>query len=116
MKLQSSISRLSGAYNNVQNGISFLEVQDGVLSATGRIVDRMIELKGMSQDMMKNEFDNSTYNNEFQELQVQLYDMSQQTFNGVSLFAQLLMAEAMVSFMQSQQMLLEASIILSPSS
>jgi flagellin len=88
MKLQSSISRLSGAYNNVQNGISFLEVQDGMLSAAGRIVDRMIELKGMSQDMMKNEFDNSTYNNEFQELQVQLYDMSQQTFNGVSLFAQ----------------------------
>ena len=88
MKLKSSISRLSGAYNNVQNGISFLEVQDGMLAATGRIVDRMIELKGMSQDMMKNEFDNSTYNNEFQELQVQLYDMSQQTFNGVSLFAQ----------------------------
>ena len=88
MKLKSSISRLSGAYNNVQNGISFLEVQDGILSAAGRIVDRMIELKGMSQDMMKNEFDNATYNNEFQELQVQLYDMSQQTFNGVSLFAE----------------------------
>ena len=43
----------------------------------------------MSQDMMKNEFDNATYaNNEFQELQVQLYDMSRQTFNGVSLFAE----------------------------
>jgi len=88
MKLKSSVSRLSGAYNNVQNGISFLEVQDGVLSAAGRILDRMIELKGMSQDMLKNEFDNATYNNEFQELQVQLYDMSQQTFNGVSLFAE----------------------------
>ena len=35
MKLKSSISRLSGAYNNVQNGISFLEVQDGILSAAG---------------------------------------------------------------------------------
>jgi flagellin len=88
MKLKSSVSRLNGAYNNVQNGISFLEVQDGVLSAAGRIMDRMIELKGMSQDMLKNEFDNATYNNEFQELQVQLYDMSQQTFNGVSLFAE----------------------------
>jgi len=66
MKLKSSVSRLSGAYNNVQNGISFLEVQDGVLSAAGRIMDRMIELKGMSQDMLKNEFDNATYNNEFQ--------------------------------------------------
>ncbi len=88
MKLRSSINRLNGASNNVQNGISFLEVQDGILEAAGRIVDRMTELKGMSQDMMKNSFDNSTYNNEFQDLQIQLYDVTQQTFNGVSLFAQ----------------------------
>ena len=88
MKLQSSISRLQGAEHNIQNGISFLEVQDGILSSAGRIVDRMIELKGMSQDMMKNEFDNATYENEFQDLQIQLYDMTQQTFNGVSLFAE----------------------------
>ena len=47
----------------------------------------MIELKGMSQDMMKNDFDNATYENEFKDLQIQLYDMTQQTFNGVSLFA-----------------------------
>ena len=87
MKLQSSISRLEGAGHNVQNGISYLEVQDGILSSAGRIVDRMIELKGMSQDMMKNEFDNATYENEFKDLQIQLYDMTQQTFNGVSLFA-----------------------------
>lgn len=87
MKLQSSISRLEGAGHNVQNGISYLEVQDGILSSAGRIVDRMIELKGMSQDMMKNDFDNATYENEFKDLQIQLYDMTQQTFNGVSLFA-----------------------------
>ncbi len=88
MKLRSSINRLNGASNNVQNGISFLEVQDGILEAAGRIMDRMTELKGMSQDMMKNSFDNSTYNNEFLDLQIQLYDVTQQTFNGVSLFAQ----------------------------
>ena len=88
MKLRSSINRLNGASNNIQNGISFLEVQDGILEAAGRIMDRMTELKGMSQDMMKNSFDNSTYNNEFQDLQLQLYDITQQTFNGVSLFAQ----------------------------
>ena len=41
----------------------------------------------MSQDMMKNDFDNATYENEFKDLQIQLYDMTQQTFNGVSLFA-----------------------------
>ena len=88
MKLRSSINQLNGARNNIQNGISFLEVQDGILEAAGQIVDRMTELKGMSQDMLKNDFDNSTYNNEFQDLQVQLYDITQQTFNGVSLFAQ----------------------------
>ena len=54
--------------HNVQNGISFLEVQDGILASAGRIVDRMIELKGMSQDMMKNDFDNATYDNEFRDL------------------------------------------------
>ena len=88
MKLRSSINRLNGANNNIQNGVSFLEVQDGVLEAAGRIVDRMIELKGMSQDVMKNNFDNATYENEFRDLQIQVYDMAQQTFNGVSLFAQ----------------------------
>ena len=88
MKLSSSINRLNAAERNLQNAISFIEVQDGILEAAGRIVDRMIELKGMSQDMMKNSFDNSTYNNEFRDLQMQLFDMTQQTFNGVSLFAQ----------------------------
>ena len=88
MKLQSSVNRLNAAERNMQNAISFIEVQDGILEAAGRIVDRMIELKGMSQDMMKNSFDNSTYNNEFRDLQMQLFDMTQQTFNGVSLFAQ----------------------------
>lgn len=88
MKLESSINRLNGAERNLQNAVSFIEVQDGILEAAGRIVDRMIQLKGMSQDMMKNSFDNSTYNNEFRDLQMQLFDMTQQTFNGVSLFAQ----------------------------
>jgi len=88
MKLRSSINRLNGANNNIQNGISFLEVQDGILEAAGRIVDRMIELKGMSQDVMKNSFDNATYENEFRDLQVQIHAMSQQSFNGVSLFSQ----------------------------
>ena len=88
MKLQASINRLGGAQNNVKNGISFLEVQDGILAFAGRIVDRMAELKGLSsQDPMKSSLDQASYNDEFKDLQVQLYQMSQQTFNGVSLFA-----------------------------
>ena len=88
MKLQASINRLSGAQNNIRNGISFLEVQDGIMEAAGRVMDRMNELKGLaSQDPMKSSQDIASYNDEFRDLQVQLYQMSQQTFNGVSLFA-----------------------------
>ena len=88
MKLQSSINRLAGARNNVQNAISFLEVQDGMLDTVGNILSRMSELKGLgSQDPMKSEQDISSYNNEFKDLQLQLYSISQQKFNGVSLFA-----------------------------
>ena len=88
MKLESAITRLSGAQTNVQNGISFLEVQDGILESAGKIVNRMIELKGLSQDVMKNSSDIDNYNREFQDLQLQLKDMTVVKFNGVSLFAQ----------------------------
>ena len=89
MKLSAAINRLSGAQSNVQNAQSFLEVQDGMLDSVGRIVDRMSELKGLaSQDPMKSAQDRASYNNEFKDLQVQLYDISQMKFNGVSLFAE----------------------------
>jgi len=88
MKLQASINRLSGAQNNVQNAMSFLEVQDGMLDTVGKIIDRMSELKGLaSQDPMKSDQDRASYNNEFKDLQTQLYDISTMKFNGVSLFA-----------------------------
>ena len=88
MKLESSIARLAGAHKNVQNAISFLEVQDGVLDSAGKVVNRMIELKGLSQDVMKNTSDIANYNREFQDLQIQLHDMTAVQFNGVSMFAQ----------------------------
>lgn len=88
MKLNASISRLAGAQNNLQNSISYLEVQDGILESAGKILNRMNELKGLaSQDPMKSAQDIASYDNEFRDLQVQLYQMSEQTFNGVSLFA-----------------------------
>jgi len=88
MKLKASYNRLAGAYNNVQNGMSFLEVQDGLLDSAGKILDRMSELKGLAtQDPMKSTQDQDSYNNEFKDLQVQLYQIAQMNFNGVSLFA-----------------------------
>ena len=88
MKLSASLSRLAGAMNNTQNGISFLEVQDGMLETVGKIIDRMSELKGLArQDPMKSEMDKYSYNNEFKDLQIQLYSITNEQFNGVSLFA-----------------------------
>jgi len=87
MKLESAIVRLSGAQKNVQNATSFLEVQDGILSSSGKILNRMIELKGLSDDVMKNSSDTENYNREFKDLQMQIYDMAALKFNGVSLFA-----------------------------
>ena len=61
MKLEAAINRLTGAQNNVKNGISFLEVQDGLLDSVGKIIDRMSELKGLSsQDLMKSENDRAS--------------------------------------------------------
>ena len=89
MKMSASINRITGAQNNVQNAISFLEVQDGMLDTVGKILDRMSELKGLaSSDPMKSDSDIASYNNEFKDLQSQLHSISQQKFNGVSLYAE----------------------------
>jgi flagellin-like hook-associated protein FlgL len=88
MKVKASINRLTGAQNNIRNAIGFLEVQDGLLETAGRIVMRMSELKGFaSQDPLKSDSDIASYNNEFKDLQVQLFQISQMDFNGSSLFA-----------------------------
>ena len=88
MKLNTAVTRLVGASNNVQNAISFMEVQDGMLETAGRIINRMAEMKGMATgDPMKSNQDIESYNNEFHDLQQQLYQISQQTFNGASIFA-----------------------------
>ena len=86
MKLSGTINRLSGVEKNIDNAISFLQVQDGVLESAGKILDRMAELKALSQDVLKNSSDIANYDAEFQNLQVQLHQMSDTTFNGVSLF------------------------------
>jgi flagellin len=86
MKLKGSINRLKGVEANVGNAISFLQVQDGILESAGKIVDRMAELKSLSQDVLKNTSDIANYNSEFKNLQVQLFQLASSKFNGVSLF------------------------------
>jgi flagellin-like hook-associated protein FlgL len=94
MKVQASINQLTGAQNNVRSGIGFLEMQDGLLDTAGRILMRMSELKGYStQDPLKSDADTASYNNEFKDLQKQLYDISRMSINGQALFARYRMNE-----------------------
>ena len=86
-KLQSKLKRTEAVRQNIQNGISFLQVQDGALSTMGKILDRMSELRTLAQDITKNTMDVENYSKEFLELQIQLSQTYREKFNGISLFA-----------------------------
>ena len=87
MKLNGSVLRTQATIKNVQNASSFLTVQDGILTGVAEILNRMGELKALSQDVLKSSSDIANYNAEFSDLQKQLYQTAQETFNGVSLFS-----------------------------
>jgi flagellin len=86
-KLNSALQRTEAVRQNIQNGISYLQVQDGALAVTGKILSRMAELRTMASDITKNSSDIENYSKEFVELQSQMHQIRQQKFNGLSLFA-----------------------------
>jgi flagellin len=86
-KLNSKMNRTSSIIQNSQNALSYLQMQDSSLAAAGKIVDRMSELRTMAQDITKNTGDIENYSKEFVELQSQLNQISQEKFNGISLFS-----------------------------
>ena len=86
-KLNSALKRTEAVHQNIQNGISSLQVQDGALEITGKILDRIAELRTMASDITKNSSDIENYSKEFIELQSQLNQVRQQKFNGISIFA-----------------------------
>ena len=88
MKLTSAIGRNKSVIANIQNALSFAEVQDGALQTSATIVNRMSELRSMSLDVIKSSADVANYNVEFVALQEQLHSLASEKFNGVSLFGQ----------------------------
>ena len=87
MKLSAAIKRNDAVNTNIANAQSFLQTQDGAYQTSSKILDRMSELKTLSEDVTKNTTDVANYNTEFQALQNQLSALTSETFNGVSLFA-----------------------------
>ncbi len=92
-KINSRLSRLNANKQNVQNAVSFLQVQEGALKNAAEIVSRMSELRVMAADVTKNESDVNNYNYEFRELQKELNSLRSEKFNGVSLFGTLMNAD-----------------------
>ena len=72
---------------NIQNTISFLQVQHGMLKTVGTVLQRMAELKTQQDTIFATDDVNDMYNYEFKELQGQLSEISQSKFNGISLFS-----------------------------
>ena len=86
MKLTAAATRSGAVSSNIGNAVSFLQTQDGALQVSGKILDRMSELKTLYGDPTKNASDKSNYDSEFTELKSELTSIGSESFNGVSLF------------------------------
>jgi len=86
MKLAASIRRTEATLANVNNAVSYLQTQDGVLKNADKVVNRMSELAMLATDVTKGTNDLALYQTELNELQEQLGLMLTEEFNGISLF------------------------------
>jgi len=86
MKLGAAAKRQGAALANIGNAVSYLQTQDGVLKVTGKVLERISELKTLYNDPTKNTSDLANYDSEFVSLQAQLTALTTEKFNGVVLF------------------------------
>jgi flagellin len=86
MKLSAAAKRSGAAASNIGNSVSFLQSQDGVLKVTGKVLERMGELRTLYTDPTKNTDDKANYDAEFTALQEELTSLTGETFNSVVLF------------------------------
>ena len=86
MKLSAAIRRTEATQSNVNNAISLLQTQDGVLKSADKVLVRMAELAALATDVTKSTNDLALYQSELDSLKTQLGSLIAEEFNGVSLF------------------------------
>jgi flagellin len=86
MKLSAAAVRQGATDANIGNAVSLLQTQDGALKVSGKILERISELKVLYTDVTKSTSDKANYDKEFVALQAQLTANAGETFNGVALF------------------------------
>jgi flagellin len=87
MKLTAAARRSAAANINIGNSISFLQTQDGALKVTGKVLDRISELKTLYSDPTKSTTDKANYNTEFSQLKLQLQSLASEKFNTIEVFS-----------------------------
>lgn len=86
-KLNSSLKIDSVRKQNLQNALSFVQTQDGVMSVVGKILTRTSELKVRFESVVSNAGEKANYDEEFSEIQRELRHLGTSKWNGVSLFS-----------------------------
>jgi flagellin len=86
MKLSATAKRQGAVNSNIGNAVSLLQTQDGALKVSGKILDRISELRTLNDDVTKSSGDKANYNTEFVALKAQLTSIASEKFNGVALF------------------------------
>ena len=86
LKLSAAARRQGAVESNIGNAVSLLQTQDGALKVSGKILERISELKVLYSDVTKSSSDLANYDSEFTALQAQLVANATGTFNGVALF------------------------------
>jgi flagellin len=85
MKLSAAIRRTEATQANVNNALSLLQTQDGVLKSAEKVLTRLAELAQLSADVTKSDADKSLYQTEFDNLTSTLVAMNSEEFNGIRL-------------------------------
>jgi len=86
MKLAARITDIEATKTNIQNALSFVQVQDGALKNLAAVVTRIDELRVMSDDVTKSPTDIQNYQTEYAELRDEMLRLGKQDFNGIKLF------------------------------
>ncbi len=85
-KLGSRHKRDVASMQNLQNIVSYSQIQDGSLETVGKIINRMNTLATRALDMTSTDSDRENYNKEFIELAAQLEEIKLEKFNGMDVF------------------------------
>ena len=86
LKQASAIRRMRGVNQNLQNALSYTQMQESALQTVDRIYGRMAQLATMALDVTKSDSDRDNYDKEFQELREQVLQIDIAKFNDQNLF------------------------------